>query len=55
VLIDHGQAQFLGFALNNLIGGKAGMLLWGTAYGLFLGAGLGVVLHIAQVTYFNVR
>lgn len=39
---------FLGSALNDSVGGSAGMLLWGTAYGLFLGAGLGAVLHIAQ-------
>jgi hypothetical protein len=24
------------------------MLLWGAAYGLFLGAGIGMVLHLAQ-------
>lgn len=41
---------FLGSALNNTIGGAAGMLLWGTAYGLFLGAGLGAVLHLAQLS-----
>jgi hypothetical protein len=39
---------FLGSALNNAVGGIAGMLLWGTVYGLFLGAGLGAVLHFAQ-------
>jgi hypothetical protein len=39
---------FLGSALNNAFKGSAGMLLWGVAYGLFLGAGLGVVLHFAQ-------
>ena len=25
------------------------MLLWGASYGLFLGAGIGAVLHLAQV------
>ena len=39
---------FLGSALNDAFGGPVGMLLWGTAYGLFLGAGLGAVLHFAQ-------
>ena len=39
---------FLGSALNNVVGGQAGMLLWGGVYGLFLGAGLGAVLHRAQ-------
>ena len=38
----------LGAALNETFGGAAGMLLWGAAYGLFLGAGLGAVLHLAQ-------
>lgn len=39
---------FVGDALNNAIGGKPGMLLWGVVYGLFLGAGLGAVLYYAQ-------
>lgn len=39
---------FLGSALNDLAGGRAGMLLWGGTYGLFLGAGLGAALHTAQ-------
>jgi hypothetical protein len=39
---------FLGAAINNAVQGKAGMLLWGSIYGLFLGAGLGIVLHLAQ-------
>jgi len=41
---------FLGSALNDSIGGRAGMLLWGAVYGLCLGAGLGAVLHVAQTT-----
>ncbi|MEO8436600.1 MAG: hypothetical protein ABI596_17010 [Pyrinomonadaceae bacterium] len=41
---------FLGSALNNAIGGSAGMLLWGTAYGLFLGAGLGAAIQLAQLS-----
>ena len=40
---------FLGSAANDYFEGKAGMLLWGLIYGLFLGAGLGAVLHVAQV------
>ena len=39
---------FLGSVLNNTIGGKIGMMLWGVAYGLFLGAGLGAVLYVLQ-------
>ncbi|HEX2270444.1 MAG TPA: hypothetical protein VHH35_12945 [Pyrinomonadaceae bacterium] len=40
---------FLGSALNDYVRGSGGMLLWGVAYGLFLGAGIGAVLHSAQV------
>ncbi len=41
---------FPGSALNDFTGGRTGMLLWGVVYGLFLGAGLGAVLHFAQLT-----
>ena len=39
---------FLGAALNTSVGGRTGMLLWGAAYGLFLGAGLGGALYVVQ-------
>ena len=39
---------FLGSALNDAVGGRTGMLLWGGVYGLCLGAGLGAALHFAQ-------
>lgn len=39
---------FLGSALNESLGGAAGMLVWGGVYGLCLGAGLGAVLYLAQ-------
>ena len=39
---------FLGSALNDSVGGSPGMLLWGTAYGVCFGAGLGAVLYLAQ-------
>lgn len=39
---------FLGSALNHAFKGSTGMLLWGCVYGLFLGAGLGAVLYLAQ-------
>ncbi len=48
LFVANSVGYFLGSALNNSVGGSAGMLLWGTAYGLFLGAGLGAVLHLAQ-------
>lgn len=40
---------FLGSALNDALAGRSGMLLWGVAYGLFLGAGIGAVLHYSQI------
>ena len=48
LFVANSAGYFLGSALNDSIGGRAGMLLWGAAYGLCLGAGLGAVLHVAQ-------
>jgi hypothetical protein len=48
LFVAHSVGYFLGSALNELVGGRAGMLLWGAAYGLCLGAGLGAALHLAQ-------
>jgi hypothetical protein len=48
LLVANSAGYFLGSALNDSIGGRAGMLLWGAAYGLCLGAGLGAALHVAQ-------
>lgn len=48
IFVANTVGYFLGSALNNALGGRAGMLLWGVAYGLFLGAGLGAALHLAQ-------
>lgn len=48
IFVAHAAGYFLGSALNETFGGRAGMLLWGAAYGLFLGAGLGAALHLAQ-------
>lgn len=48
LFVANSLGYFLGSALNNSIGGRAGMLLWGTAYGVCLGVGLGAVLHFAQ-------
>lgn len=49
LFIANSIGYFLGSALNDYIRGSNGMLLWGVAYGLFLGAGIGAVLHYAQV------
>ena len=49
LFIANSLGYFLGSALNDSLRGPSGMLLWGVAYGLFLGAGIGAVLHYAQV------
>lgn len=49
LFIANSLGYFLGFALNDYVRGSGGMLLWGIAYGLFLGAGIGAVFHYAQV------
>jgi len=49
LFVANSVGYFLGSALNASFGGSTGMLLWGAAYGLFLGAGLGAVLHYAQM------
>lgn len=48
LFVANSIGYFLGSALNNSFGGPTGMLLWGVAYGLFLGAGIGAVLHFSQ-------
>jgi len=50
LFIGNSLGYFFGSALNDSIGGKAGMMAWGAAYGLFLGAGLGAALHLAQAS-----
>jgi hypothetical protein len=48
LFIANSAGYFLGDLLNNSIGGKTGMLLWGLLYGLCLGAGLGLSIFLAQ-------
>ena len=48
LFVANSIGYFLGLGLNAYLGGSTGMLLWGAAYGLFLGAGIGAVLHLAQ-------
>lgn len=48
LFLANSVGYFLGSALNDSFGGSTGMLLWGTAYGLCLGVGLGAVLYMAQ-------
>lgn len=49
LFVANSAGYFFGSALNTYFGGRSGMLLWGIVYGLFLGAGIGAVLHLAQV------
>lgn len=49
LFVANSLGYFIGSALNDSVRGPGGMLLWGVAYGLFLGAGIGAVLHYAQV------
>jgi hypothetical protein len=49
LFVANSLGYFLGSAVNDSIEGKPGMLLWGLIYGLCLGAGIGAVLHFAQV------
>lgn len=49
LFVANSIGYFLGSALNNYFGGREGMMLWGAAYGLFLGAGIGAALWFAQV------
>jgi hypothetical protein len=44
----------LGSIINNQLGGRPGMLLWGLIYGLFLGAGIGALLSKLQKIPTNV-
>ena len=48
LFIANSLGYFAGSALNDYVGGKGGMLLWGILYGLCLGAGIGAVLRLAQ-------
>jgi len=48
LFIANSAGYFLGSALNNYIGGRPGMLLWGIIYGLFLGSGISALLHLLQ-------
>jgi hypothetical protein len=49
LFIANSLGYFTGSTLNDYFGGTGGMLLWGISYGLCLGAGIGAVLHLAQL------
>lgn len=48
LFVANSAGYFLGAAIWAYAGGAPGMLLWGVVYGLFLGAGLGAVIHLVQ-------
>lgn len=48
LFIANSAGYFLGSAMNDYIGGRPGMLLWGLIYGLFLGSGISTLLHLFQ-------
>ena len=48
LFVANSAGYFLGAAIWAYVGGETGMMLWGVIYGLFLGAGLGAVIHLAQ-------
>jgi hypothetical protein len=48
LFITNSAGYFFGSVLNDILRGTIGMLLWGAVYGLFLGAGLGAALYVAQ-------
>lgn len=54
LFILNSAGYFLGSAINDQLGGRPGMLLWGLIYGLFLGAGIGAILSKLQQTPRNV-
>jgi ABC-type thiamin/hydroxymethylpyrimidine transport system permease subunit len=48
LFIANSLGYFLGSMLNQMISGKLGMILWGLSYGVFLGAGIGVVSYFVE-------
>lgn len=48
LIASHAFGYFAGSFLHTTFAGAGGQLLWGAAYGLGLGAGLGFALHVCQ-------
>jgi len=49
LFVSNCLGYFIGSALNDSAGGRPGMLLWGVAYGMFFGAGIGAALQLIQM------
>jgi hypothetical protein len=54
LFIANSAGYFLGSTINDQLGGRTGILLWGVVYDLFLGAGVGALLSKLQNTSPNV-
>lgn len=48
LVVTHSLGYFMGALLYRAFAAPAGMLLWGLAYGLSFGAGIGYALHACQ-------
>lgn len=48
MFVTNAAGYFAGDMINNSLGGRAGMMMWGAAYGLGTGAGFGYALYEAQ-------
>ena len=48
LFIANSAGYFLGSAVNDYVGGRLGMLLWGAIYGLLLGSGISALLYLLQ-------
>ena len=48
LFVTHSAGYFLGSAFYSAVPGLAGKLLWGVAYGLGFGAGIGWALYLCQ-------
>jgi hypothetical protein len=48
LFVANSIGYFLGSWLNDTLHDARGMLAWGVAYGFFLGAGIGCVIHLSQ-------
>ena len=49
LFVANSAGYFLGSALNDYLGGRPGMLLWGMIDGLLLGSGISALLYLLQV------
>lgn len=53
LFVANSAGYFLGGLFFDSMRGKAGMIIWGLIYGLFLGAGIGLAIFLAQAQLRN--